>query len=541
MILLRNFNRMFTIMRLPQFGNPLVGKLQQLELPRNSVLHYLPGAVTETGPAQTDPLLAKSEKQIQIRHHMEYTQSEIQGAPKREPNTFNRDLTLYHRVNRNIRMLRDEKILERDERTLLVENYAMLPAAYRYTTNQLSWYYELSNIYGTVIDNTIKDAQRFDRQNFILLNVPDVIPAIASLKIYENKVTPQILKQFNSDALLRFADLWVWLGEERNKSVLGKVPAELLGRINIVLVYQGKFVNINLGELNVWRKDEQTNPKGLVLAQQMQRRLYLTAVNLATRATEQTEVQVDDTDEHISHAEAMETELAVATSGLTDVAVGSDVGGDETAVIKEIEEFDKIDLDENQRFEIVKQVSETPNETVDILRPLPLDGALMRHCDEIVANGTMSARDYTRIQTLSNKWKDIKVEDGRRLEDFVKIEPHELVVEAKQMTDAITILDKSSIVSTLPDMTKKYNRHLLKRDVAHVAVAVQRGGFAVNGYEVERIVDAASCVDMHSLKVMTLNGKESTLRFTLPVIDDRGYWKANDITYTMRKQRVDFK
>lgn len=537
MILLRNFNRLFTIMRLPQFGNPMVGKLQELELPRNSILHYMPGAVTETGPAQTDPLLAKSEKQVIIRHHVEYSHEPLQGSPKRDNNTFNKEITLYHRVNRNVRLLREEKLIERDERTLFVENYAMLPSAYRYTTNQLSWYYELSNIYGTVIKTIADDLARYDRQNYLLLNVPDVIPAIAALTQYENKITAQSLKQFNTEALLRIADLWVWLGVNRDRSQLGKLPKEKLGKVNVVLVYQGKFVNINLGELDVWRKDEKTNPKGLVAAQQMQRRLYLTIVNLATKATEQTEVQVDDSPEHLQHHDEMEKELAIATTDMADVS--TDVGGDDTAIIKEIEDFDKIELDVNQRFEIIKQESAVTEEPVDILRPLPLDAALMRYCDDVVANGSMSARDYNRIQQMSGKWKDIKVESGERLEDFIRIEPHMLVVEQKQLADAVTIIDKSTTVSTLPDLTRKYNRHLLQRDVASAAVSVQRGGFAVNGYEVERYVDAANCMEMHSLKVMTLNGKESTLRFTLPVIDDRGYWKANDITYTMRKQRID--
>ena len=67
-MLLRNFNRAFTVIRLQQFGKPRLASVASLELPRDSIFHYLPSAVSEVGPSQTLPIIDKAEKLVLVNH-----------------------------------------------------------------------------------------------------------------------------------------------------------------------------------------------------------------------------------------------------------------------------------------------------------------------------------------------------------------------------------------------------------------------------------------------------------------------------------------
>lgn len=571
MIILRNFNRKFTIIRLPQFGQPVVADIQALELPRGSIFHYLPSDVREVGPVQTLPILTKAEKLMQVNHNLVLT-TEVIGKPIAVPVNIQKDILLYHRKNMRIRRMREETTVLRDDRTLLIENYAPLNMLYRYNETQMSWYDRWYNVYSTFISRLQYDTRRFEgRQNYTFLELPNVIPPIAMLRRAERTRNVSTLKNIREDSQLRLLDLWTWLGPNRDGSDLARLTPEQIRRVNIVLTYKGKFVNLNLGELDFWRMGG-TNPKAPVNPLQMQRRLFITITRLAQEATnaeadarkrqlaemakqdaaketlDTAEREGENEADDLNSDEVVVDPTAVKQAGL---AIGEGDEADDTPVIDdtpeaieaEIAKYDELEIDEEAAFEIIATTKESDGfyeEEYDFNRPMTHEEGVMRECERYITSGALTTRDYQRAQKLASTWRTLPGRNGQPMEEYIKPSTEELAIQPVVMTeDAVGVYDKSMLQTTIKEINRKYNGNVLHRDVAAVSMAIQRAGFMVLNYEVERILDAANCDDLYSIKVATVNGKESTLRFTLPALDEDGYWKSNDVDYTMRKQRVD--
>ena len=570
-VILKNFNRQHTIIRLPQFGAPKLSKLTELELPRGSILHYQPTAVSEVGPSQRLPILEKAEKLIAINHVVDLATENMLGKPILNPD-FNthiqRDIMAYHRANKRMRRMREKSLIERDPRTLLVENYAMLPGRFRYRETLMSWYERWHNIYETIFQQMASDADAYDRQNYFFLNIPDTLPAIAMLKRAETSRTPSTLKTLRDDNVLIFLELWTWLGQNRTASMLGRFTNDQLKRINITLIYRDRFVNMNLGEVNFWRKDK--NSPGLVNPVQMQRRFYKTAIELITRAavvmpSEVSEAPVDEiSDAETLPAMSARSEDALAAEDTDDAPVADDVASvssaaeeqvddnddnveiatdDAESIEADIQRYESLELDEDADFTVVQQTTVADNvEAVpDIDVPVTVENGIELACESYISAGTLSVREYNRITELGKKYQTIPNPYGGEgtLADILHVDPVELKLEREVLFDDITVFDKEMFKTITPKFDRQYIENVLPKDTVSSVVSIQRAGIAVTDYSVENIVDAVNSVQEHTVRVSPVNGAPATLRFTIPLIDKDGYWKANDVSYTMHKQRID--
>ena len=549
-MILKNFNRLCTILRLPQFGKPKLSPVAKLELPRGSILHYPPSDITEVGPAQTIPAILHTEKMVAINHIVQLTEARKIGSPIIVPVSLERNVMQYHRINKRLRRMRDSETIKKDPRTLLVENYAMLATKYRYRQSLMSWYERWHNIYQTIVERMVYDAKHFDRQNYLMLNIPDIIPSVAALRRAETHRSNTALKNIRDDQTLLFLELWTWLGPNRSASMFDQFALDQLKSINIILVYRDKFVNMNLGEINMWRKDG--NNGGLVRPEQMQIRLFKTAIEIATSVTptivdevSETEIAVqdtagdgvDDTPEDLSTApEKVEPVITLVER------VDAEPLDDVETIEADIEKFEQLDLNHEEAFEVVKKDEEVEavDSVVDIEQALSPEEAILKACTPHINAGTLTTKEYQRVVENSTKYKSIPNPYGEgTLADMLHVKPHEIVVKPRVLIDDVTIIDKTMAKTTTIDMERKYNRDVLPKDICGAVVGMQKGGVAVLDYSVNEVVDAANHNFVHKVKVHPVGGEASTISFILPAINDRGNWRANDIDYTMRKQRVD--
>lgn len=543
-MMLRNFNRRFTIRRLEQFGNPISAPIADLEFPRGSTLHYISGDKTEFGPSQNLPYLASTEKGAIINHHLEYNHEHVVGRPRKAPISINKEMIHYHRLNKRIRRLRDPKIVERDSRLLYIENYAPLVQTYLYTTTLMSWYERWYNVYYTAISQMANDAQSFDRQNYLVVKVPEVIPSITELNRAQSRRDNVTLKDMRNDNVLFLLELWTWLGEERTSSILNLLSTESLRRINIVITYRDRFININLGELDFWRKTD--DGKGRVKPLQMQRRLYKSYVDIATME-----------DNYLGNATDVESNIAqrIATidPDLTreeqmDFVMGLNQDTAENDDVEDIDEQIKLfdddtKFDEDEAIEIIKRGDDETRAPIDINQPIGFSEGVLRACDKFIDAGIMTSKEHTRIVEQADAFRQIPNPFGvGNLDEMLNVTKEELAVKQVKLieNDPTIDIDPTLANSTTVNFDKQYIAKVLNKDIVGAVASFQKGGVILSDYAVDTIVDAAGKSQLHTVKVHPVGGEPSTLRFTLPVIDDRGYWTANDVKYTMRKQRVDF-
>lgn len=530
-MLLKMFNRNFTVRKLEQLGSPRSALLSELILPRDSAYHFTTDNGTIVGPPQTIPFLNELEKVAQVDHVTAFLGSKQIGRPKVHPFNVTKETTQYHRTNKGLRRMRDLKAVERDGRSLYIINYAPLRHVYTYPENMLSWYQKWANIYDTLTRKVDGVAQQFGRNNYIGIDIPDRLPSVADFKKAEAKATAESLSSFTDERLLMLLDLWKWLGNTPSGSLLNNIDDRFFNKVNVILTYNERFINLNLGELLFW-KDAGPDHPGAVDPYQLQLRFYGTLRKLMTHSMEiavEPEEEFEDTaDNVIGNVKKDEEGSADTVEELED-----SVKSFET----EARELEKSDAFEVKR--IVKDA--VPEVSKDELKSGPnFEDGLTQAVDYYTENSIVSTKEYKFFQENANKFKDIDNPYGEgKLTELLTIEPEELTLKPEVLFDDPTILDKSLLVTPTRQWDKQYNTEILPKDIASAIVSVQRSGTLVKGYKVSKMVDAAGAQETHTVTLQPIGGLQSTVHLTIPTIDEEGYWRSNDVTYNMRKQRVD--
>lgn len=76
--------------------------------------------------------------------------------------------------------------------------------------------------------------------------------------------------------------------------------------------------------------------------------------------------------------------------------------------------------------------------------------------------------------------------------------------------------------STMDEFTKNYVRHVMQADIAASILSVQNAGVLVKDYKVTNTVDALNNYDTHTVSLIPINGKPSTISIKLPVVNEEG-------------------
>ncbi|MGL5648995.1 MAG: hypothetical protein ACRDDY_14190 [Clostridium sp.] len=607
-MLVRNFNRMFSAIRIEQFGKPRIANINALEFPRGSIIHMLPTGTDSLGPSQNLPFLVKSERQIMVRHITKYDPDHIQGKPIDVIRSdLQPKLISYHRANRRMRVLKNEHFVEQDDKTLVVENYVNLPYMYRYQHTQMSWYDRYCNIYSTVWSQVAHDAAKFDRNNYIIIDLPEVMPSIKDLRIAEFKRTMVTLENIKEDAQLLFLDLWTWLGKDRSRSLMNIIGDKDLIEINLILRSGNKFTNLNLGELNYWRtgvgsrrlaaydgkvgrecyrspegeqqinvlceklglehvslsklntrlgfEATETKVRGLIDDRQAQNRLYATCVALmtegrkndliesATQAILKDDNAQADELEDISEEELQNAKVVIGRADPVDEETQI---SDEESLAKELSSYEEAPIDEEQAFTIADKQTENLTRTAEEIareafRPSSPEECVDKACRQYIEAGVMSAKAYETFKEISATYKTLPNPNGPGLlGDNLEATEEEQVLKEEVVFDDDFILDKSMAKTSTRQMDRKYIKEIMQKDINATVMALQRGGFPILNYEVERITDAANDTELHTIEVATIKGSTRTpLRIVMPHVSRYGTFRANNVEYSMKRQRVD--
>jgi hypothetical protein len=186
---------------------------------------------------------------------------------------------------------------------------------------------------------------------------------------------------------------------------------------------------------------------------------------------------------------------------------------------------------------------EEPLVVVDLLAPrvVDLDDTVRQELERRAEDGYFSAGELRRYSEKASTYRKIPSPDGKTtLGEFIKV-PKELVAlpESPSVVDRDTIIDKTMVKNSLLVFDSNYTKHVLQKDVAAMALNVQRAGVIVSDYNVEEHDDITGGWTMHTLKISPLEGADSTIRFRIPKVDNEGNFKVNGVNYRMRKQRGD--
>ena len=252
---------------------------------------------------------------------------------------------------------------------------------------------------------------------------------------------------------------------------------------------------------------------------------------------------------------ASELKLAEKVSRATQRAEASDVDAKEldamsAQALAELEtsldeDFQVLETIEKKRAEREAKLSEEA--VSEELLPLPAEEPysadpavqLMKLCDDEVEHGLMTGSDYRRFERLSTKFHSITMPNGQSLAEFVKIDPKDLEVEVPKPTvDKFGLeVPGSEVGSVVEKMNSQYIEKVMDRDIAAMVLSVQQGGLALTDMKIKELKDITGHDREYTVRLVPIEGEPTTIKFTYPIPNKRGVFRAGGVDYRFRLQQ----
>ena len=527
------FFRRHGVIRNELFKLPRVSDSGKFELPRASVFHYLPTSDVELGPSSTHLFLRKATSYILVSNVTEL--ATMEGAPIRNAVQATTLIDTYKRKERKIRPLKDIATAARDDRVIIIENYSMLSHLYRYRVTPMARLFEFKNLINTFIAKSNEMAMTLapNHQQYLNITLPKVMPEKQMLVLGANGLTKDRLKLFPDNDSLFLLELWKWLGPKRETSIFSGFKETTLKMVNLIFLERGKYVVLNLGLLDSWRKNPEVEKDRGVDPQQMQLSLLkfldsLYAIrSVAADTVVTTKSSTDEgEDEEVAFVVEDGEGLAELKQLEEDVINNVDYSGD-----KEVEL--------HQQFVPVIEVDDVVS-SPDSGTSAPMTANIKRRINSLAADGLLSRAEQARYERLANSYLTIPNPYGEgTLADLARVTPEDLELPVRTISDIPTVLDKSMLQTCLGNYFSKYIGNTLKKDIAACILAAQKGGVAVTDYRVEKVVDAMNKYEMHTVELTPIGGTKSPFRFKLPLPDSEGVVLSAGVKYRYRAQTTD--
>lgn len=540
------FYRSHGIRRVQHLQTPPINDAVTLSLPRDSVFHYLPETNLIKGIPADHWAVKDSDRLVMVEHVQELAVRE--GSPRKAPAGGEREIRDYHRRFRRHKLVRDLARDTRDDRTPLVINYALLPELYRYTQSLYSQHYRDVNLLGTLWANMESYVKKVpQRQHFVEFHLPDIIPALSDFKKAEEELGRPQMDTFNSFESLMVLDIWRWLGKERGAGSIGQLSETTLPQVNLIIRRDNKWVMMNLGRLDEWRKgmdDEDGGDIGPDALQKRFLRLLMELFESTTPVTQKDDAQI------LVEQETKKKDDSNRQAGISNKTEEQEDDDKESAKKQLKESSVEEDGDLERELDALREVAQKELEEAedDPFLEEDADGeidygrGIMERAETLAAEGIISAAEYKRYERIAENQRELRnpYTGKGSIKETTVVTPEDVAIEAPtKLMDSDGVIDKSMLETTLQDFDRRYVKNVLPKDTVNCVMGITNAGVAVTDYDVERVEDVANEYEIHTVKLNPVRGKSSTIRFKLPVVNSDGTYVANGIEYRLRKQRVD--
>ncbi len=534
MLTYQRFYKQFGTRKISQLERPVINRLEDITLPRDSIYHYLPEDSSVSGINSDHWAVRDAKRLVFVDHVLEYPSPLNVGNPRKASVSSKGLVKAYHKRHRKLKEVRDLDKAIKDPKTPLIVNYAILPQLYNYTKSVYSNYYKRQNIIQALWANIEAKGTTIQRDNYITIELPKRIPSISLLRKAEEDLPTALMEDFPGLSDLIILDIWRWLGEHREISMLSKVSQVAIDRTDIILKRDNRWVLINLGLIDEWRKgvedDGNVGPRAL---QKYFLKLLITLFESAS-APPETTVDVNVVDKEDTREETTKEKLE-STYEVVDKA-------EVKRVLKEIDKDEELDEELDALNRISEQAELAEQEDIFTVDGIETGGGIIEKAEELAQNGTISAAEYKRYEKMAKAHEEIKnpYTGKGSLMDSASIDFKDLAIDSpEKFKDKAQVIDKSMLGSTIGPFDKEYTQKILPKDITGAILNITKAGVAITDYEVETVEDIANEYQIHTVRVSPLGGSRSTLSFKVPVISPEGTYVSNGIKYRMRKQRAD--
>lgn len=246
-----DFYKNFGVRRPDQLMKPPLPSVTRMQLPRQSLVHYLPTSPAEMGPNEDYFLFRKNSMPFRIDHV--YWLESMLGNPRKLPESPELRIRDWRRDHQRFKPIADLAMALRTPDVIVVANYSVLPHNYVYPASLYREYFRANNFIVTLF----KRMERYSGQNynqFLEVRLPKVLPSVKLLDRAQNNPAPAIANLFSSFEMQFILQMWRWLGPNRSKFAESAMLSKVADEVNLIFREGDRFCCLNLGFLEKQRK-----------------------------------------------------------------------------------------------------------------------------------------------------------------------------------------------------------------------------------------------------------------------------------------------
>lgn len=552
MMTIELFERRFQVRTPNQLVLPPTPLSSLFEFPRDSVYHFVATDGIQEGPAASDPRLTTVDKKMTIEVVRELTNKE--GSPAPIMVNLQSQIDSWHRMNKRFRKARDAVTEAPNDQTLAIFNYAWLPKLYRYTRSIYTERYRWVNTWATVLDKIEKTAQTSGRKHFIFVDLPQTLPSMQRMDSLVGKPDQTVVRTLRDPNEWMIFELYKWLNPvTKASSIFSRITDANAGKVRLVIQDGGRFICLDLSKILEWliTPTSTAAQKIRIPAVQMQKRILRGIMGLMAYRSP---VVLDETTGEIdADAQQSQSDQSANVLNMANVDENETTQKRAEQILAAMDE----DLAQLDDFDAARQIDDPmePNEvsvtgarnpavksTQVFDAPKKVHEAITEQANALADMGVLTAPEYRKITKLVERSAALHspYDSSRTMADYAHVAHEETQLSpAQQLPDSITIVDKSMREASLKDFDPLYIEKFLPRDTTAMVHGMQKAGFIVTDYQIEKVEDVMGKFEFHTVRLTPLVGLPSTLRFKLPSVDATGKVKRNGTEYRYRKQRVD--
>ena len=585
-----------SIWKMNHLTSPKVLSIDTFQFPIDSIVHWFKVSQTIDNPSSKVGYLKNNK--IVVETVLEYPKEGSIGkySVVSSPNAA----TVIKNASKDVkefRWLKPQEIIKVPPKSTIVYNYGSLLTRYKYSEQIMRRYNMYYNSAITMMDRVLLSK----RNIFIVLDLPSKLLSKRELDKYSSKLTNSQLNALPTTAHFNLLELWKLISPTYNKSsvfstlvpytpdkrdeiILPSRSAYLdksqWSKLNLLLVIDSKCVLVNLYTLMSFIEEHGIEVKGITPYKYK---------NFINKFLDMLQFIIDNaalTEEELEkHAEREDTNTEVKPHGVVNSATVTpqkevldtvpipdsklseedDINGmlnyeDEIddATLPDIDEYDNTDTSEEYKDHDVDTETLTG---IELGEDLILDKDF-KDIDELVKqefkyslveeklenmknNRSISKQKYDKLKKTLEKqpekdapYKDMK---GTKLKDILDDNKDNYKANEEEMniTDNVTVFDKSYNKNVTSTLNKDYIRDQYKKDIIRTAYSLQNSNVIVEDYEINEIDSILGTIEEHTLKINALDGTPSTIKVNLPKIQENGEVKISSNTYKIRSQKAD--
>ena len=581
--------------------NPKIILSSELNIPRESVIHYLDTKSEKSFPDRKLVYLANIPKNKKVPIHVVRDLAVKDEVTMVKNKTLDKDIREWFKANlANFRAQDLFTTPNTDVQTNAVINYNLLRDLYRYAPTITSSLSHKKNLWTTYWDGVHK-AAAVDRNqhHFVSIGIPNTIPSAMYLQNL-SKLNPSVFARvmasedlFNIYQLHRYLDT-----KTREQSTMRNLTDEDTQQVMVELKFHDYSCVFKLSDLVSMSSESDLPGKRKILPHQLQKLLVIILFSIQKRvySLENMEKQAegnvdpevsepmlpetdDETDDEIQEQPQSQqpSPLTIQTPqfyGLKNqpslpasqnVSSLAKIDGGTKFSTADLDKFinsSTVEINESDVPVLTEIEEETPvtgKATEDVQVPLQPNYDEAYRESKLADRATLSKLDEFLTQAKkSESMSTVELRNLRKLAEVRKelkspYKPNQLYDIDSDLKSEDTTIDvqkltiKTDIPFVKPELKKEllfnfdrqYLEKGLRKDILAQVKGLEKSDLLIRDYTVETKPSSLGAYELHKLTLKPYKGKESSIYFRIPVINSEGEFVASGIRYRMKRSRQD--